>query len=146
MVIVFEIYLLIIFFNFFLIADKKWILTKTASLKPMTRFYFHKLSLKLTDQPLKLDQFIVGADFGSLSRHEATGILCETFIRCTKKEAEWLAQNKQLQPYFKDVMAVLFEIVKKTDNSNSINCLRYCMQSYRKVVLVSYQISLPCLK
>lgn len=126
----------------FSIADKKWILAKIATLKPITRYYYHKLSLKITDPPIKLDQFIFGADFNNLSRHEATGVLCETFIRCTRKEAEWLAQNKQLHPYFKDVIVVLFEIVKKTDNSNSLNCVRFCMQSYIKIVLVSSAIFL----
>lgn len=110
-------------------------------MKPVTRYYFNKLSLKVTDQPINLDQFIFGADFNNLSRPEATGVLCEAFIRCTRKEAVWLAQNKQLHPYFKDVMVVLFEIVKKTDiNSNSLNCVRFCMQSYIKIVLVSSSI------
>lgn len=126
-----------IFLNLIVFADKKWILSKIANLKPITRYYFNKLSLKITDRPMNLDQFIFGADFNKLSRQEATGVLCETFIRCTRKEAEWLAQNKQLHPYFKDVMAVLFEIVKKTDNANSVNCVRFCMQSYIKIVLVS---------
>lgn len=87
------------------------------------------------DPSIKLYQFIIGADFNNLSRPEATGLLCENFIRCTRKEAEWLAQNQQLHPYFKDVMVVLFEIVKKTDIANSLNCVRFCMQIYIKIVL-----------
>ncbi|KAJ6648606.1 hypothetical protein Bhyg_03836 [Pseudolycoriella hygida] len=118
-------------------ADKKWILTKTSTFKPMTRYYFHKLSLNIPDKPMKFDQFIFGANFENLSRQEKTGILCETFIRCTRKEAEWLAKNERLHPYFKDVMLVVFEIVKKTDNPNSLNCVMFCMQSYIKVVLDS---------
>ncbi len=111
---------------------------KTAALKSITRYYFHKLSLQKTDQPIKFDQFVFGADFVNLSRSEATGMLCETFIRCTRKEAEWLARNQQLHSYFKDVMVILFEIVRNCqNNSNSLNCVRHCMQSYIKVVLVS---------
>lgn len=108
----------------------------------MSRYYFHKLNLKVTDPSVKFHQFIFGADFEKLSRQEATGILCETFIRCTKMEAKWLADNNHLHPYFKDVMMVLLEIVKRTDNSNSLNCLRHCMRSHIEVVLVSHNISL----
>ncbi|KAG4072637.1 hypothetical protein HA402_004726 [Bradysia odoriphaga] len=116
-------------------TDKKWILSKIGNLKPITRYYFNKLILKIGDPSIRLDQFIFGTDFINLSRPEATGILCENFIRCTRKEAEWLGQNQQLHPYFKDVMVVLFEIVKKTDNANSLNCVRFCMQNYIKIVL-----------
>lgn len=128
------------FFSYvILFTDKSWIVSKIEKLKPITRYHFQRYSLNKNDKLLEFDVFLRQNNAVAINtKSEIVAFLCETFVRCTKKESIWLAKNTQLLPYFGDVISVLNVIVASTTLENSVNCFRHCFQSYINIVKVKH--------
>lgn len=117
--------------------DKKWILSKIQTYKPVTKFYFQKLSLG-KEQPIeRFVEFIRSTATGANSnRQNHIKFLCEHMVRCTTKEMKWLAENDELLPHFSDAMNFITTIVVRSKNKPETDCLRYCCNSYISIVEV----------
>lgn len=117
--------------------DKDWILAKIEKCKPMTKFYFQKLSLEKSEAIVTFDKFLQPSGFDSMPKSKVTSFLCETIVRCTSKEFKWLMMNENLQSFVTDALLVVTVIVKKSSEQSALNCLHKCVSDYVKVVKVN---------
>ncbi|KAL9889389.1 gem-associated protein 4b-like [Glossina fuscipes fuscipes] len=113
--------------------DRKWI-TKIIkdSYKPLTQYYFQKYALTPEQIPIEFDRFLIRLDIEDKS--EAQMFLIINYVRCTMKEAEWLARSERLLPHISNVMLILSGVVEETQNSNAINNYRHCLINYANIV------------
>lgn len=118
--------------------DKDWILAKVDKCKPMTRFYFQKLSLEKNESIVMFDKFLQPEGFEGSTKSKIASFLCETIVRCTTKEFKWLMINAHLQPFITDALLVVTVIVKKSNEPNALNCLHKCISDYVKVIKVKH--------
>ena len=114
--------------------DKDWILAKVNDCKPMTKFYFQKL----TCQKTTFDGFLQPNGFEGLAKNKITSFLCEIVVRCTSKEFKWLMTNQRLQPFITDAVLVITVIVAKSNQQDAVNCLHKCVSDYVKVMKVNF--------
>lgn len=115
--------------------DKDWIIAKI-NCKPMTKFYFHKLTHETVQPTTTFDRFLQPNGFEGVPKNKITSFLCETVVRCTSKEFKWLMTNEQLQPFVTDALFVITVIVAKSNQQAAINCLHKCVSDYVKVMKV----------
>lgn len=116
--------------------DKDWIQTKIEACKPMTKFYFQKLSLERNSPIVQFDKFLHSSGFDGAAKSKITSFLCETIVRSTTKEFKWLMSNENLQLYINDALLVITVIVSKSNEECAINCLRKCVSDYVKILMV----------
>jgi hypothetical protein len=116
--------------------NKAWITKQTEKLKPLTRYYFQKLSVQ-KGESLNFEDFLHPADFKNETKEKIVAFLCEYFVRCTSKEARWLGLNENLQPHFGDALLVVTVIVAKSGQEKAGDCLRKCVVDYLRILNVS---------
>lgn len=122
--------------------DKDWILAKINSCKPMTKFYYQKLSLEKGESIVPFDKFLQPEGFEGTAKSKITSFLCETIVRCTTKELKWLMSNANLQPFITDALLVLTVIVAKSGQRGPTCCLHKCVSDYVKIVQVNLHFTL----
>lgn len=116
--------------------DKDWIVSKVGSCKPMTKFYFQKLSLEKGESIIFFDQFLHPDGFEAATKNNITSFLCETIVRSTAKEFKWLMSNPHLQPFITDALIVVAVIATKSGQQGAVNCLHKCVSDYIRVTKV----------
>lgn len=133
-------------------ADKSFVLQRIAQLKPITRFYFQKLS-QPADGPqpgpatfastIMCPEAIAGVDLTDLPKPELLEKMLSAIVRCTRKECVLLANYELLRPHWFQAITLLSRIVGRTQQSSdqSIGCLRYCAQNLACVIRVSYNLN-----
>lgn len=119
--------------------DKDWIRSKVHNCKPMTKFYFQKLSLERGESIAAFDKFLHPDGFDGVAKSKITSFLCENIVRCTAKEFKWLMTNGNLQGVVTDALHVIAVIVTKAGQAGPVNCLHKCVSDYVKVLKVSSQ-------
>ncbi|CAO1394587.1 unnamed protein product [Diamesa serratosioi] len=117
--------------------DKDWILGQIENSKPMTKFYFQKLSLEKSEPILTFAEYLHPEGFETSTKSKKTAFLCENLVRCTTRECRWFAKNKFLQQNFTDALLVITVIVSKSHDGSPINCLRKCVSDYVKILTES---------
>jgi hypothetical protein len=118
--------------------DKEWIKAKIENCKPITKFYFQKLSLEKGDAIIPFDNFLHPGGFSNAPKTKITSFLCETIVRCTSKECKRLMSNETLQNFFTDALIVISVIAGKANETNPLNCLHKCVADYVKILIVSF--------
>lgn len=116
--------------------DREWIKMKINNFKLLTKFYYQKLSLEKGEAIIPFDIFLHSGDFQGQSKAKITSFLCETIVRCTSKECKRLMGNEMLQDSYTEALIIVATIVKKSNQSSPIECLRKCIAVYVKILMV----------
>lgn len=117
--------------------EKSWIIPKIATYGPLTRYYFQRLALPTERQAKKFDEFLWPSNKKHDDTNECVKFLCEYLVRCTAMEIELLAKNEQLLPCFWDAFELVATIAMRSNQSNEINCLKYCCNAFLSVIQVT---------
>lgn len=145
-------------------ADKEFVLQRVAHLKPITRFYLHKLQFQadtseLARWPLPVDfaRTIMGGehqsqtvvDLSTLPKDVLLERMFGAVVRCTRKECLLLAHYELLRPHWFHAVRLVSRIVGRietqAEEGNAARCnaavqsLRHCGQMLAIVVRVSTQ-------
>lgn len=92
----------------FLLLDKEFILQKAKSMKEMNRYYAEALFSR--DGPTGFVEYLHGTGLATDKRRR--DFLCKTFVRATMQEKERLAECKELQPHFVEMVVTVTKAVK----------------------------------
>lgn len=122
--------------------EKSWIIPKIATYGPLTRYYFQRLALPQERQPKKFDEFLWPSNRSRDDANECVKFLCEYFVRCSTIEIDLLAKGEQLLPCFWDAFELVATIAMRSNQSNEINCLKYCCNAFLSVIQVTQLNSL----
>ncbi|XP_070498649.1 uncharacterized protein [Chironomus tepperi] len=114
--------------------DKEWIVSKISRLKLLTKFYFQRLALEKGEAIIPFDKFLHPQNFSHIPRIKITSFLCETIVRCTSKEARKLMNNVVMQNFYSEALSLVSIIVKKSNQSSPLECLRKCVTDYVKIL------------
>ncbi|KAG5679634.1 hypothetical protein PVAND_009192 [Polypedilum vanderplanki] len=113
--------------------EKEWIKSKIDNLKVSTKFYFQKLSLEKGEEIVPFDEFLAYPDkLQDASKAKITTFLCDAIVKCTSKECKRLMNNEILQKFYTNALTCIAMIVKKSNQSVPIECLKKCVNDYVK--------------
>lgn len=86
---------------------------------------------------IKFDKFLHPKDFEMVTPKDRIAFLCETIVRCTRKEIEWLSKNNYLLPHFIDAIELIGMIANRTEYKTSVDCFRHCFQCFLYILKVN---------
>lgn len=112
--------------------DKEWIKSKVDAMKPLTRFYFQKLSLEKGEPAIALEKFLHPEGFAS--KPKIISFLCEFIVRCTMKEWKRLMANEVLQKFYTEALTVIASIVKKSNQPAPFAFIKKAVKDYVKIL------------
>lgn len=119
-------------------TDKQFVISKTNVCKPITKYYFQKLSFEKGAAISTFDTFLQPSGFDNVSKKEITDFLCKTIVRCTSKEFKWLMLNEKLQAFISNALLVIIAIVDRFKKPEAVNCLHKCVSDFAKILKVTY--------